>query len=68
MATDPTTQKFVDQAMQDAEIARHCTEAEHVWPPEYDYGDTCNCGALYLLQDETGFIRVQFTKGMVDGD
>jgi hypothetical protein len=30
----------------------------HMWPATFDYGDTCYCGALYLLRDPGGRVRV----------
>ncbi len=31
--------------------AESCTDRQHVWPPTWEKGDTCNCGAFYLSTD-----------------
>lgn len=27
-----------------------CSSDEHYWPDDYAAGDTCNCGAFYLIE------------------
>jgi hypothetical protein len=43
----------------DQRLADRCAAASgHIWPEAFDYGDTCYCGALYLLKDEHGRVSV----------
>lgn len=30
--------------------SEHCTDARHFWPDDYQEGDTCNCGAFYVIR------------------
>ena len=35
--------------------------SRHIWPVDFAWGDTCNCGAYYLLRNARGEIQVEQT-------
>jgi hypothetical protein len=37
----------------------HCVATAHGWPVEFDWGDTCHCGAFSLLRAPDRTIRIE---------
>lgn len=39
--------------------AQECEGLKHYWSPDYDDGDTCQCGLLYLTRVGSGGMCVE---------
>lgn len=57
MSTPDRTDRQSQLVVDDAAVCGHA----HVWPLDFEYGDTCYCGAYYLLRDERGVVSIEET-------
>ncbi len=38
-----------------------CRDGSHYWPHDYQEGDTCNCGAFYVIKSRVDGLIIEAT-------